>query len=185
MAQGHFTRRGKDGGFYCFPISRLLSRIGPFETEIIDDKNNYRWVFSIKNAFGKHEFLVNFLTPFLVIISSRLFYQKIIFPEKILFWSDLETEQHPAYIANASKKPQILNTMSIIRSPEYVQYSIIKYYLRVERPAIYIFTVNIILWQDLEITTASLFVQICFLNKDKNKDSLHHFQILFIHKLFI
>ena len=64
MAQGHFTRRGKYGGFYCFPLSRMLSRIGPFETEIIDDKNNYRWVFSIKNAFGKHESWVKFLTPF-------------------------------------------------------------------------------------------------------------------------
>ena len=143
MAQGHFTRRGKYGGFYCFPISRMLSRIGPFETEIIDDKNNYRWVFSIKNNFDTYESWVNFLTLVLVIISSRLFYQKTVLPEKVLFSSDLETELHPAFIANASKKPQILNTMSIIRSPEYVQFSIIRYYMWVKRPAIYISTVNI------------------------------------------
>ena len=51
MAQGYFTLKGKYGGFYCFPISRRLSRIGPFKIEIIDENNNYRYVLLVENPF--------------------------------------------------------------------------------------------------------------------------------------
>jgi len=42
MAQGHFTIPVKYGGFFCFPISRKVSRVGIYKTEIMDDNDSYR-----------------------------------------------------------------------------------------------------------------------------------------------
>ena len=100
MAQGHFTLPGKYGGFYCFPISRRLSRIGRFKTEIIDENRNYRLVFYRQSRNVILKFFLKFLLFHSVMIFSRLLSPKMAFLGNIPSSSDLGLELSPASTAN-------------------------------------------------------------------------------------
>ncbi|CAG5106289.1 Oidioi.mRNA.OKI2018_I69.chr1.g2775.t1.cds [Oikopleura dioica] len=67
MVQGSFMIPGRKGGVYCFPLSRLVSRIRGVETELIDNSRHYSNflqpqlpIASTEKNINKRSFVISF-----------------------------------------------------------------------------------------------------------------------------